>query len=1435
MKLSCRPSSLPLSGCILVASALLIWGQPRPSRSTSPRPSTNVINRTMVIYVGSYNDPSPGNRSSPTNPPRHCGIVRTNPCRSVQHAVQRVHKSRHNGSVVFHLLPDEERRCRVETGVGTIDLMFPKQRITSAAFVYDEWPCPKAVLDANFDSSLEELFRVGVDVTFSGVDFTTSITCDNESLSAAIFHIEQGHLLVQRSNVFLHPCVSLFVRRSKERKGAFRHKMSSSPFSVLLKASRVLLGASPYADLSPSCNAHCVTANVVDIETFEAQFQVRFLRTVFMDTRNVRPVGNNAIIQVNTVSKQHSLSENITEQDTIPHQLVEVSLCAFRSICHRDVVRIITTQGYFSPVPARKIFSDDILSSQQQGLFTPQDRSGTSAITVRVKIWRTKFLDWDCAGATQYDVDASEKPHFLSLVCHFSPLFSTRVCRNTLAEVSNCEFHNAQETDRQMIVAQGFQLNFTGANKFRGLLSMPLRVNNSAIRISGRFDTDYISRFINVDIEGSTVRIDRISDIVFAVMTAGLDSNHNNMDYALSIFGQYEFDDDYRPLGEIGTMNFKASACIRAVTPAYIFSPDHNYTDPPFPPPICQLYMSGLPHDSFLQNDTASSPVASAGGQGSQLTWYEDIRVTSKHVLCSSSATRPTFNFLVVDGKDVFRYLGGGKASWLLLEMASSQAIKILPRELMIFTRGFWSHDIWNAVADTRLLGRVQLSSILPSNESVLNFLKQRSQSATNVIPGPATLFSPWAHVSGYSWSHGLHLPDLHVEPACKMPAFGDLLLYPAPGEVMTFSLDMLDDLLSSMAATIWVEIRGASKAQLLTDKGLAITDSFMEVTRPKPFLSTAFIHGLAIAGHPGTTGVLQFTVRDGGVVSTHHKPLLSLDVPFLLRQCYPGFQKMKKCTGKDECKDVNKAATKVCECSSQPGIAKCHDDHAVTIKEGYWAGFLGFQPHTEHKANRNLLISLSSTTNNSIDSLLTAAGAGHDGDSATFVVVPCRNTLCVRRAWRYGIDNACTAHSAGPLCSKCEDGWSLKVAQMECVDCRNSTKISLSVYVPSVAGLTLLSAFLLFYFNIGLNPLLDSCLFFLQAYSQLGEKTTIFPTLLTFGLGHICLKENLKHLQIEALLLVQPLTMLLVFVVIRLLRSYKQTAAVLQRQQHHLMLVHVMWFVFVYSYFMLVYVSISFLWFVSLDGQLVLQLDSSVTYFGAEHAPYAATSILIVILLVIPIPVILALPCARSVSMLRGFIDEAFSLYRHDRWYWAAFNLLRRVVLVCLVEFTHSQPLLFTIVTVCFFWLQLLAHALAWPLRPGTVMRLSYNTWECLLSLLLCLICTVQFLFTAFGHDKTVLDRVELILVIIPLILLLPSSLFQKCKSEDGMGGRLRRSGLHQWWVRQRDEQRRAAGRDRPLTMLNERGLAGMAGGLRESLIEDQIREQQEQQRSLF
>ena len=174
---------------------------------------------------------------------------------------------------------------------------------------------------------------------------------------------------------------------------------------------------------------------------------------------------------------------------------------------------------------------------------------------------------------------------------------------------------------------------------------------------------------------------------------------------------------------------------------------------------------------------------------------------------------------------------------------------------------------------------------------------------------------------------------------------------------------------------------------------------------------------------------------------------------------------------------------------------------------------------------------------------------------------------------------------------------------------------------------------------------------------------STIF-TALTYGLGHFCILETIDRLQVSALLLIQPFVLLVVFIAIRVARSYPRTALFLARRSSHMTLVRVMWFVLIYSYFMLVFSSISMLWCVDLGSRRVLAIDGSIQCFGDHHLPYAILAIVILVSIIIPAPLLLIVPQARGYTQFKGFIDEASRLYRHKRCWWAGVNLLRRVLM---------------------------------------------------------------------------------------------------------------------------------------------------------------------------
>lgn len=199
---------------------------------------------------------------------------------------------------------------------------------------------------------------------------------------------------------------------------------------------------------------------------------------------------------------------------------------------------------------------------------------------------------------------------------------------------------------------------------------------------------------------------------------------------------------------------------------------------------------------------------------------------------------------------------------------------------------------------------------------------------------------------------------------------------------------------------------------------------------------------------------------------------------------------------------------------------------------------------------------------------------------------------------------------------------------------------------------------------------------------------------MLTFGLGHLCLREELNRLQASTLLLLQPFVFLVLFVLLRLARSNRHTAARLQRLLTHLSLNRVMWLVLIYSYFMLAFTSINILSCVKLNQRYVLAMDGSIGCFQEQHILYVVVAMVIIGVIIIPTPLVLVLPQAYRVLSLRLFIDEAYRLYANEYRRWAAINLLRRIVLA--VVYSQIGDLqLRIVVTTALLFVMLITHVL--------------------------------------------------------------------------------------------------------------------------------------------
>ncbi|XP_065181890.1 uncharacterized protein LOC135812459 [Sycon ciliatum] len=515
------------------------------------------------------------------------------------------------------------------------------------------------------------------------------------------------------------------------------------------------------------------------------------------------------------------------------------------------------------------------------------------------------------------------------------------------------------------------------------------------------------------------------------------------------------------------------------------------------------------------------------------------------------------------------------------------------------------------------------------------------------------------------------------------------------------------------------------------------------------------------------------------------------------------------------------------CECSKLqlPGIRNCTKGRHLSIRSGYWAGNPFNIPDLQGERSLSDLVtwemheSLPFEGSNTFTRYV----------DYPFEIAQCKNGLCFNRDWKYGEGQSCPGYSSGSLCGRCLLGYWQTLATQKCQHCSlSSRRIRLHWYVVTTIVLTVASFLLMLRFNFGLSPVLDSWLFLIQAcwYVFPKDKSPIHAaihSILTFGLGNLCFVEPLDRLDSGQLLLLQPMTLLFLFMTVRVLRSYNVTGKYVQRLQSHMLLVRVMWFVLVYSYFVLVFTSMNTLWCTRLSHRGdVLVMDGAIKCYNGKHMLHTILAGLIILLVIIPPPLILAIPqCQRSIH-LKGFIDEASSLYKDDRRWWASVNLLRRVaVAIISVMMTGSEKSRIMALT-AFFWCYFAFHTQCRPFRSHNLVGVSANTWESMFLFGLSLIASLES--HAFDEDegwRRTMHTAALALLGAMNALLLVVCVVKQCFSRQGGYGLLKDLSFAVWW-----RKRQNARNSEPDVELTESTLDVMARGMREPLMIEQIRD---------
>ncbi|XP_065188862.1 uncharacterized protein LOC135819561 [Sycon ciliatum] len=600
-------------------------------------------------------------------------------------------------------------------------------------------------------------------------------------------------------------------------------------------------------------------------------------------------------------------------------------------------------------------------------------------------------------------------------------------------------------------------------------------------------------------------------------------------------------------------------------------------------------------------------------------------------------------------------------------------------------------------------------------------------------------------------------------------------------------------------------------------------------------FMSSSPLTGIALGGEPGARGFFRFRLLDDTAKEKNSKDGFYLDVPFELRPCFGGFYgphvavtiPYKPLT----------PLTKVCYYMNSIGIEKYSKGRYLHMKPGYGAGNVATNSH--HDSEKEPLDWKSTavdvvfeTESNISNSTFKETQAYASFVDYPFGIAQCTNGLCKSSAWFYNGSGtpACVGNAAGILCGECRAGTRLKLALAKCVDCSMTSSIPLWVYVITMVVMTVLTSILLFYFNVGLSPVLDSWLFFVQAsWYIIPNKVTFFHssiyTVLTFGLGHVCLKEDLNRLQVSTLILIQPITLLLIFLAIRIARSYNYLGTRLARLQSHMKLVRVMWFVLVYSYFMLTFTALSVFWCVQINDRLVLAMDGSVDCYVSPHLGYVLAAVAILAIVILPPPLVLLIRRTHGHIMLKGFVDGACCMYTDECRWWSAVNLLRRIAIGLLGSLPFSSAVSRLLVTSGFLLLLLMVHSTVRPLRKGDLAGVGYNTWE---SFMLCISICISVLYSVMYESQMTENYVLWVsgaLFLTPTALVLAALFYRQCLAKEGGYGRFRTLSARRVW-RRRQEGRR---RERNESHLDETALANLIGDIRDPLLVDNIRDQQE------
>jgi len=432
----------------------------------------------------------------------------------------------------------------------------------------------------------------------------------------------------------------------------------------------------------------------------------------------------------------------------------------------------------------------------------------------------------------------------------------------------------------------------------------------------------------------------------------------------------------------------------------------------------------------------------------------------------------------------------------------------------------------------------------------------------------------------------------------------------------------------------------------------------------------------LATGAHNDVINDTNITLELSSVLSDNYKEF-SARLSFTLSACYSGFL-------------FNNVSQK-CECynSGSDDIVQCQGDHAE-IKLGYWYGII-FNKHTTSLCP------------------IGYCDFNHRTKARS-------NYYTLPKA----VDDQCSLHRTGVVCSDCKSGYTLAYDSFDCVDVNQCSPgmtvlvIALTflywiVIVAVLFGLTyyfgnqVSSGYFngLIYFYSITEVLLVNNLYITDGVFYTVAISSSFAKLAPKYLGKLCITKGLDAIDQQFIHYIHAVCISFILIGIIITAKYFNKVAFYVR--HCIGRITILFLVL--SYTSVTSISLQLLRGVQYDDNdsVFVYLSPRLKYFTYRHAIYAVVALLCG-LVVIGLPfVLLSEPFLRKKTIfnkIRSVLDQFQDGYKDKYKWFAAYYLLCRLVIILIAYFGNSDynNMVYYMQTACA--IIVINHICFWPYK---------------------------------------------------------------------------------------------------------------------------------------